>query len=441
MLWTLFSKRRSHIIKISGKKIINACEEQIRKKVFRLASKLIVRPYINRLKVPVVAITGTNGKTTITRLLSRIYLNAGYRVGYSTTHGVWHNDIQVSNKDETSVRGAWKAARCKNVDILILENARGGLIKYGLGFKKCQVGVVTNLYEDHLGFDGINTLEEMAEIKSIIPGHTDKEGTVIINGDDANVRAMAKKSMARPIYFVLESDPNQFENVFFVKENCIWKKIDAKMERIIAVEEIPITFQGIRRYNIANSMAVLGAIEGLKRLLPVSDTIAIETLKDFGNNPYDNLERFHLITYKGETVAYLTSKNPASLSLEKSLIQKTKVDGTYKHVVGILTAPGNRNEKYYSEMSELAAPVCDTFFVRPPAPKYLRGRDGREIVRLLSSNIPEDKILSKHSTSLDEVIALSKKKLGGRNLFIVFFGDIEAKIHIDDLLKGDTSVR
>lgn len=368
-------------------------------------------------------------------------MNAGYRVGYSTTHGVWHNDIQVSKKDETSVRGAWKAARCKNVDILILETARGGLIKYGLGFEKCQVGVVTNLYEDHLGFDGINTLEEMAEIKSVVPGHTDREGSVIINGDDAYVRAMAEKSMARPIYFVLESDPNQFKNVFYVKENCIWKKNDTKMERIIPVEDIPITSRGIQRYNIANSMAVLGALEGMKRFLPVSDAMIMETLKDFGNDPCDNLKRFHLITYKGETVAYFYAKNPASLSLEKSLIQKTKGDGTYQHVVGILTAPGNRNEKYYLEMSELAAPVCDTFFIHPPAPKYLRGRDCGEIVRLLSSSIPEDKILSKQSTSLDEVIALSKKKQGGRNLFIVFFGDIEAKIHIDELLKGDTFVR
>ncbi len=422
----------------SGIKKLLARNELLRKSVYRVAVRLIVRPYIARLNVPVIAITGTNGKTTITRLLHKIYLNAGYSPACCCTSGVLRNDAWISEKDESDAGGAWKAARGKDLDILILETARGGLIKYGLGFNTCQVGIVTNVYEDHLGYDGINTLAEMAALKSRIPRNTDPKGTVILNGDDAHVRAMAARSRARAIYFVLESDPAPFENVFFLDQNCICKKMGGKTEKIIPIDQLPITSGGIQRYNIANAMAVLAAMEGMKSFLPVSDTTVRATLKEFGNDPFDNLERFHLVSYAGETCVLLFAKNPASLSHEMDLIRTIREEGMFQSVVGILSAPGNRHEKYFKELSQLAAPLCDAFFVRPPAPHYLRGRDGREIVRLLSSALPKDKILDQRGCTLDEVIALSNKKLAGKKLFVVFFCYVEAQINIKELLKEAT---
>jgi cyanophycin synthetase len=415
-------------------RIINR-NERIRKPIHRLVVKFIVRPSINRLHVPVIAITGTNGKTTITRLLSRIYLNAGYNVGACCTEGVMHNGRMISERDESYALGAWRAAKCKNVDLLVLETARGGIIEYGLGFRKCQVGIVTNLYEDHLGFDGIDTLEEMAEVKSVIPQHTDSEGWIVLNGDDVLVKAMSSKSRAKPIYFVMEADYGQLERVFFLRDNCIWKKMGRNEEEVINVKDMPITLGGTQEYNIANVMAVLGAIEGMNKFISLNNDVVRKTLTEFGSSPDDNLRRFHMITYKGERVIICYAKNPECYYREIKLIRNIKDIGDFDNIVGILTSPGNRNEKYFQEISKLVASVCDVFFVRPPKPKYLRGRTGQEIVRLLSTSIPKNRILSEQSLSLPGVIALTKEKLKGKNLFVVFFASAEANIDIPQLFK------
>ncbi|MEJ2589422.1 MAG: Mur ligase family protein, partial [Deltaproteobacteria bacterium] len=178
---------------------------------YRLATKLIYKPAVTRLNVPIIAVTGTNGKTTVTRLLEKVYLDAGYNVGTCTTDGVSHNGALFLSGDLSWGYGAWKAAQCPDVDLLILETARGGIIRYGMGFRECQVGVVTNLFEDHLGFDGVDSLEQMADVKSTIPIHTHREGSIILNGDDADVRRMVDRSPASPIYFVTGNGHEEFE--------------------------------------------------------------------------------------------------------------------------------------------------------------------------------------------------------------------------------------
>lgn len=419
----------------SIKKLISR-NEWVRQRVYRLAISTILRPYIAQLKVPIIAVTGTNGKTTITRLLHRIYLNAGFCAASCSTYGVLHNDRLVFEGDNSDAGGGWKAAQCSDVDILILETARGGLLKYGVGFYQCHIGIVSNVYEDHLGFDGIHTIEEMAELKSLIPKHTSSKGAIILNGDDDYVKAMADKSTARPIYFVLNSDHKPFESAFFLKDNWIWKKIGGDIEKVISVEAIPLTAGGARKYHIANIMAVLGALEGMKPYLPVGDASIHKTLSEFGKRPQDVQGKCFVTTYKGEHVALFDAKNPASFAHEAQMIQKIIDDGDYQHIVGILTAPGNRNEKYYNEMSKLAAQICDKFVVHPPASHYLRGREEAELVRLLSIHLPDKDILSKQHAHLDDIITLSNDKLQGKKLFIVLYYVIETHDSMLELLDG-----
>lgn len=409
--------------------------QKTRKLIHRLFSRLIVRPFLTRLDVPVIAITGTNGKTTVTRLLSRIYEIAGYNVGACCTNGVMHNGRIIKEGDESNASGAWKAAKCADIDLLVLETARGGIIEYGLGFKKCQVGIVTNLFEDHLGFEGINTLEEMATVKSAVPKNTVKEGLIVLNGDDVRVRAMAAKCKAGAIYFVMESDYKQFERVIFLRGHQIWKKTETGEEAVINVEDVALTDGGSQRCNIANVMAVLGALEGMQRFVPVSQGIVKRTLTEFGSNPFDNIGGFHAISYQGKGVLLCSAKNPESLVREIKLIQRVKEKGEFRSVVGILTGPGNRNKKYFEDMSELAAPICDLFIVHPPHPKYLRGRSEKELVRLLSTNIPKDKILSEQRCTLSKAIALAQGKTEGKTLFVVFFTLCEADLNVPQLLR------
>ena len=247
----------------------------LKRSIHRLAVRLLVRPYIASRNVPIVAITGTNGKTTSTRLLEKIYLNAGFNVGSCSTYGVSHSGVTVSDQDESNARGAWRAARCRDLDLLILETARGGLISYGLGFRTCQVSIVTNLHDDHLGFDGVHTLAEMAEVKGLLPRNTASNGVVVLNGDDPHVRAMADHSKASPVYFVMESDPERYEHVWWVRDGWITRRMGGQTKRVIRANDILIASGGLQSYNIANAMAVLAAIEGLRNFISIPDECSL----------------------------------------------------------------------------------------------------------------------------------------------------------------------
>ena len=414
--------------------------QRLRKLALRSAMKFLIQPRLARLGVPIVAITGTNGKTTIVRLLTRIYRNAGYNVGACTTYGVTHNEKFVSKQDEAWGRGAWRAAKCPNVDLLILEVARGGLARYGLGFKKCQVGVVTNVYEDHLGYEGIHTLEQMAELKSAVPRATDKGGAIILNADDSLVRGMAEKSKAEPIYFGMIMDHREFEKVIFLKGNSIWKKTGTIEESVIDTKEIPITLNGEQTFNMANVMTVLAAVEGARKFIPVDSAVVKKTLREFGTHPQDNLGAFHIITLQGEKVILCNAKNPASLRFEIEVIQKIKEKEGFGHIAGVLAAAGNRNTRYYQEMSEMVSHACNLVFVSPPKDHYMRGRHPREIVALLSSRIPRNKIVDDEGFTLSQWISFSRSRLGGRILFVVFSSITHPKIDVFQLLTDAESL-
>lgn len=318
---------------------------------YRLATKLIYKPAVTRLNVPIIAVTGTNGKTTVTRLLEKVYLDAGYNVGTCTTDGVSHN------------------------------------------------------------------------------------GTLILNGDDADVRRMVDRSPASPIYFVTGNGHEEFENVFFLKGMSIYKKITGIEKRIIDVKDLPITFNGLLDYNIANVMAALAAWQGMKKFIGVKKESVLKTLKEFGTSPYDNINRFCLLTFNGETVLLGRSKNPESYRREIAVIKKIKEGMGFDKIVGVLSSIGNRQENFLREISALVASGCDYFFIRPPKSRYLRGRNGEEIVRLLSSHIPKHKILSERRSSLNDVISLSRMRLEGKILFVVFCTKWEADIDYTQVVE------
>lgn len=400
----------------------------------RLAMKCLVRPRLARLGVPVISITGTNGKTTIVRLLVRVFRKAGYNVGACTTEGVTHNEAIVTTDDESWGRGAWRAAQCPGVDVLVLETARGGLKLYGPGFRECHVGIVTNLYDDHLGFNGIHTMEEMAEVKSAIPRAVRGDGTLVLNGDDPMVRNMAGKSGARPVYFAVESDYRRFDRVFFVRDGSVWKKAGAIEEPVITIAEVPIASKGLQPYNVANVMAALAAVEGMMRFLPVHSAAVDAALREFGTDPADNPGRFHMLTLQGERVLIFYAKNPASFRLEVDIVNKVKEREGFDRVVGAIAAPGNRLPAYYHDISRTVAPVCDLVFVRPPQDKYLRGRSPQEIVRLLSSSIPQEKVIEDRDCTVSEMIALSRRRLAGRTLFVLFTALFDPGADVGQLL-------
>lgn len=405
------------------------------KRLYRLAVRIYVQCCLDRLNVPIIAVTGTNGKTTTTRLIETVLRDAGYVVGACTTEGVTYDGHLVWEQDASGVYGALKAARCPKVDVLVLEAARGGMLRYGLGFSKCQVGIVTNVYEDHLGFDGVDTLEQMARVKASVARRVEKNGVVVLNAGDDHVSGMATISPAAPVYFTTGTDDKRFETLYFRRGNRIYKRSGQTETRVINVTDAAVTHGGLLTYNIANVMAALAGIEGIRQRLPVKAEYIKKSLMQFGADAKDNVNRFCMLTFRRERVILNYSKNPESCRKDMEAVLSIKENEKFNHVVGILSGVGNRQEKYFREMSTIAAATCDYFFIRPPKAKYLRGRTGQEIVRLVASCIPEDRILSRRQGSLPEVIRLSRKKLAGSILFVVFCIILEEKINFFEIVK------
>ena len=410
--------------------------KQFRNFAARQLNYLLIRPYIRWRNIPIIAITGTNGKTTITRILNRIYLSAGYNVSMCCSEGVFYNDNPIVKGDQTAGLGVWLATRGRNPDIVVAETGRGGILKHGLGFHTCRVGVVTNVYEDHLGLEGVNTVEQMAEAKSEIPRHTNPDGTVVLNGDHPLVRPMSAKTQASIIHFTVEDRQKEFDHCYYLQDGYIFRKEDSFTERILAVNEMPISLKGLLTYNIANAMAALAAVEGTQEWVTVLLETKRSALQEFGKDPNDNPTRlFTMLRFKGKTVLLCRCKNPASIQRDVDIIKRIQKKHKFDHLIGILTGVGDRKQEHFEKISHLVAPICRYFFIRPPAKKYWRVRTGEEIVRLLSTNIPEDRILSTENLPLELVFDQTQQILSGNCLYVYFSALWEADLDLSTLIN------
>ncbi len=406
----------------------------------RSANLFLIRPYIKWRNIPIISITGSNGKTTVTRLLNKIYLSAGYRVGMACTDGVYSDGIEIMHGDYTGGLGVWHATRGRDINILVAETGRGGIVKYGLGFSKCQVSVVTNIYEDHLGLDGIHTLEQLSEVKSTIVQHTESNGTAVLNGDDSLVRKMVSKSNSSVVYFTVENKFNEFSNCYYFHNKRIYKKSGSLTDTVIDVRKIPITLKGQLTYNVANVMAVLAAVEGMQPRLPVSLETVHSVLKKFGKNPNDNPTRLNFLRFKGRHVLLCRCKNPESVRRDVRVIQGIKNKYNFDHVIGMLTAVGDRSNEHFQKISRTAAPIFRYFFVRPPSKKYLRHRTGEEIVRLLSIAIDKDRILGNSNLPLELIFEKTEETLSGNILYVFLSALHEADLDIPNLISNSDNI-
>ncbi|HEY9725139.1 MAG TPA: cyanophycin synthetase, partial [Chroococcales cyanobacterium] len=157
-------------------------------------------------RIPIIAVTGTNGKTTTTRLIAHIYRQTGQVVGYTTTDGIYIDEHVVEKGDTTGPQSAQVILKDPTVEVAVLETARGGILRSGLAFDKCDVGVVLNVSADHLGLGDINTLEQMANLKSVVAESARPNGYAILNADDPLVAAMAERVKSQVAYFSMNPE-------------------------------------------------------------------------------------------------------------------------------------------------------------------------------------------------------------------------------------------
>jgi cyanophycin synthetase len=337
-------------------------------------------------RIPIISITGTNGKTTTTRLMAHVVKNMGYRVGFTTTDGIYIQNIMVEKGDCTGPKSAEFVLKDPTVEFAVLETARGGILRSGLGFTKCDIGIVTNIAADHLGLKDIMTLEDLARVKSVVVESVRPGGYAILNADDEHVYAMRKGRDGKVALFSME------ENNPHIREHCEAGGLAAIAEngfvtiskgtwkiRVAKIVNIPLTFGGKAIFMIQNILPVVMA--GYLRGFSIEDIKA--ALETFIPSPAQTPGRMNVFNFQKFTVIIDYAHNPAGLQALGKFLEK--VEDSPK--VGIITGVGDRRDEDIKALGAISARIFDQIIIRQD--KHLRGRSDTEIVDLLEQGIRE----------------------------------------------------
>ncbi len=349
--------------------------------------------------IPIVAITGTNGKTTTTRLIAHIAKQEGYKVGYTTSDGVYIQNRLLMKGDCTGPVSAEFVLRDPTVNFAVLECARGGLLRAGLGFQKCDIGIVTNVSEDHLGLNGIHTVEQLATAKGVIPESVRQDGFAILNADDDLVYEMRNNVISRVALFSMdENNPRiielqkeggltaVYENGFITICKGEWKL------RVTKAANVPLTFGGKAGFMIQNILpAVLTAY--IKKINIEVIKAALET---FMPSPGQTPGRMNLFQFENFQLLMDYAHNPSGMIALKNFIDK--LDASVK--VGIITGVGDRKKEDTVKIGKISAEMFDEIIIRQD--EHLRGRTVEEIVGFLVEGIKSHDPKKKTTVIKDE---------------------------------------
>lgn len=327
--------------------------------------------------IPIITVTGTNGKTTTTRLIHNTLLSLGYKSGASTTGGIYIGDKVIKTGDTTGYYSALEVLENDNIDIAVLETARGGIIKKGLGFKNAKVGIITSLSEDHMGIEGINTIEDLGKIKSLIKEGLDDDGIMIVRATKDIVRLFSKKD--RLILF--DNDLNELikehiENggeAFYTRGKFIVHNKLGKEIELVNLKELEFTHNGVSKSNTRNVMTAIAAINkihnNIYEVIDVIKGLKCDLSTNRGRQNVINIKDFKLIIDYGHNSESFHEVFNMAKSLNPTLI------------TGIITAAGDRSDEHIVELGEITASYCQKVIIKEQEDR--RGREEKETANLL----------------------------------------------------------
>ncbi|MGC1307878.1 MAG: cyanophycin synthetase [Phormidesmis sp.] len=336
-------------------------------------------------RIPIVALTGTNGKTTTTRLTAHIFRQVYDVVGYTTTDGIYLGDHLVEKGDTTGPQSARMILEDPTVEMAVLETARGGLLRSGLAFRHCDVGVVLNVAADHLGIGDINTVDELAKLKAVVAESVHANGYVVLNADDERVVEMAAHVKAKVAYFSMDAQNplvrSHVKNggVAAVYEEGYLSILQRDwLLRIEKAEQVPLTMGGLAPFMIANALAasLVGFVQGVK----IEDIrAALRTFKASsqqipGRMNLFNMGRFHaLVDY---------AHNPAGYEAVGSFVKNWPGEAW-----GVIGAPGDRRDEDFVALGGLSAQIFDRVVIKEDRDR--RGREAGEVANMIMQGMSE----------------------------------------------------
>lgn len=336
-------------------------------------------------RTPIVSISGTNGKSTTARLVTRILLRAGRRVGTTTSDGILVDERLVDPGDWTGPGGAHQILSRADIDVAVLETARGGIVLRGVGYESNDASILTNVSPDHLDLQGIHTLPELAEVKATICRITRPDGWVVLNADDTFVRAVARHVRARLALFTLEGDRSPAVRrhlaaggrAYLVRRNELGEAEGDGWTSIASVREIPITLGGLARHNVANALAAAG---GARALGATIDEVRAGLI-DFRPVADESPGRLNLFR-RGAHVAIVDfAHNEAGLSAVLDVAEgiAAGAGGRVIPITIIVGTAGDRPDDTLRGMGAIAATRAQRVAVKETL-GYLRGRTREAVV-------------------------------------------------------------
>ena len=335
-------------------------------------------------RIPIISITGTNGKTTVTRLIAHIIKGSGCTVGFTTTDGTYIQNNLIVAGDNTGPVSAQLVLKDPTVEVAVLETARGGIIRSGLGFDYSDIGVVTNIAADHLGLKDINTLEDLARVKGVVPRSVTSKGSVVLNAEDDLTYAMRRKTDAKITLFSMHEDNPRIQRhaarngVSCVYENGFVTIMKGKWKvRVEKVTNIPVTFGGRAGFMIQNALAAT--------LACYAHGVSIGDIRNglatFTAGTAQTPGRLNFVEIGDVTVLMDYAHNPAGMTALQKFILKLP----HQRRTAVINGTGDRRDEDIRAFAKIAGETFDRIIIRRG--NYLRGRDERNMFELLKSGI------------------------------------------------------
>jgi len=356
-------------------------------------------------RIPVVAVTGTNGKTTTVKLMSHLFEQNGLRVGHTGTDGVYVNRRRIDTGDCSGPKSARNVLMHPDVDAAILETARGGILREGLGFDRCQVAIVTNLGEgDHLGMNYINTAAELAAVKRVIVQNVAPGGMAVLNAADPIVAKMAKVCPAEVTYFakdinhpVMAKHRAQGKRVVFVDGKKI-VAVEGKKEFHIDLQQVPITANGTIGFQVENVLGVVGAAWALN----INWDIIAEGLSSFVSDAQTVPGRFNLFQHNGATIIADYGHNPdAIIALSETIINMPA-----KRRMVVISGAGDRRDEDLRRQTEILGQYFDHVILYED--QCQRGRPDGEVIGIMREGLHNSKQVKKIEEFHGEFLAIDQ---------------------------------
>lgn len=346
-------------------------------------------------RIPAVGITGTNGKTTTTRLLAHIARWVGKHVGWSSSSGVYIDGEKVLEGDYTGPSGARRVLLDPDVEIGVLETARGGILLRGIAYESNDVGVFLNLTPDHLHLQGVETLETLAEVKSVVVRVTRPDGLVVLNADDPMVLAQRERVQAAVLLTSQVPDNPEVQAHIAAGGQAVVRDDDrivfyraSEGQTIATLANVPMTFGGAAPHMVENALAGCGAALGLG--FTVEEITA--GLRTFRSDVESNVGRLNVFRLDGRIVVIDYAHNESGLEALLRFTRALMPDEC--RLSAIIGTAGDRDDDVMAGLGRIAGRDADRVYLKETS-RYLRGREPGTATRLMESGLAASRLLDR----------------------------------------------